>query len=395
MSNRPVHVRVGAPFPLILAWAGSVADIPAGYLLCDGRAGLTPDLRDSFVRATTLDDLGVDPDGQDTRDRSHSHAEQGLAAEATHTHVSAGGTATDGSGALAIGTVGGVLLGDKHSHLFPSFTSQHGTSHVHALNSTSFDDETSKDSRPAYYALCYILGDARDLPIGAIAWYAGTLAQLLTATAGSLGVTTSSLGATVGSGTVFTTATLSPGAHRVVLGAEVILVADGTSQPWSIVRGVDGPVSAHPSGTSLDQPSFVICDGADNAPDLVRNGDYLVGASVDFVIGTEGGNFRIDLTGSHSHGAGTVQGDNENAHTHAIEMLGSATGTTSIGTSIQQSSIAAPPDPHGHGNQIPGAQTGVGTAHGHAGDDTYTTTVMVDDSCFPQTYKLAHVMRVA
>jgi len=36
------------PNNLILLWAGAIADIPAGWVLCDGTNG-SPDLRDKFV----------------------------------------------------------------------------------------------------------------------------------------------------------------------------------------------------------------------------------------------------------------------------------------------------------------------------------------------------------
>ena len=36
------------PTGMILLWAGSIVDIPAGYVLCDGNNG-TPDLRDRFI----------------------------------------------------------------------------------------------------------------------------------------------------------------------------------------------------------------------------------------------------------------------------------------------------------------------------------------------------------
>lgn len=33
---------------IVVLWGGAIADIPAGWHLCDGNAG-TPDLRDRFV----------------------------------------------------------------------------------------------------------------------------------------------------------------------------------------------------------------------------------------------------------------------------------------------------------------------------------------------------------
>ncbi len=43
---------------LICFWNGAIADIPAGWALCDGTQG-TPDLRDRFVVGAKQDDGGV------------------------------------------------------------------------------------------------------------------------------------------------------------------------------------------------------------------------------------------------------------------------------------------------------------------------------------------------
>lgn len=42
-------VGIGIPAGVIVMWSGTIANIPAGWKLCDGTAG-TPDLRDRFVR---------------------------------------------------------------------------------------------------------------------------------------------------------------------------------------------------------------------------------------------------------------------------------------------------------------------------------------------------------
>ncbi len=42
---------------MILLWSGTIATIPAGYVLCDGNNG-TPDLRDRFTVCAKQDDAG-------------------------------------------------------------------------------------------------------------------------------------------------------------------------------------------------------------------------------------------------------------------------------------------------------------------------------------------------
>ncbi len=104
----------------IWLWAGSVAAIPPGYVLCDGTLG-TPDLRDKFV-------LGA-------------------------------------GDSFAVNEVGGVTV---HNHPFT------GDGHLHSLkagsdiDAGSNKDTTTQDSpttgttdnrnqRPPFYALCYIM----------------------------------------------------------------------------------------------------------------------------------------------------------------------------------------------------------------------------------------------
>jgi len=46
------------PAGLIAIWKGSIATIPAGWVLCNGSNG-TPDLRDKFIVGAKQDDSGV------------------------------------------------------------------------------------------------------------------------------------------------------------------------------------------------------------------------------------------------------------------------------------------------------------------------------------------------
>lgn len=108
------------PTGVIVEWYGSIASIPAGFVLCDGTNG-TPDLRDRFV-------------------------------------VGAGST-------YAVDAVGGAV---NHNHPFTS------DGHFHDLESganvsvgTDFSDTTTTDtdtgttdngsSLPPYHALAYIM----------------------------------------------------------------------------------------------------------------------------------------------------------------------------------------------------------------------------------------------
>lgn len=58
-ANHPASiVNFLVPSGVILMWSGSIASIPAGYVLCNGSNG-TPDLRNSFIVAADADVTGV------------------------------------------------------------------------------------------------------------------------------------------------------------------------------------------------------------------------------------------------------------------------------------------------------------------------------------------------
>lgn len=60
--------KVEFPSGVIVAWYGVIADIPTGWLLCDGTYG-TPDLKEKFIRGANVDGDVGDAVGSD----SHHH----------------------------------------------------------------------------------------------------------------------------------------------------------------------------------------------------------------------------------------------------------------------------------------------------------------------------------
>ena len=72
-----VPVAGGLPAGLICMWHGLLANIPSGWVLCDGANG-TPDLRSKFVKGAAA---GVDP-GATGGAATHTHANH-----ASHTHT--------------------------------------------------------------------------------------------------------------------------------------------------------------------------------------------------------------------------------------------------------------------------------------------------------------------
>lgn len=105
---------------LIAIWSGAIADIPAGWQICDGTNG-TPDLRDRFVVGA-----GAQFDPGDTGGAT------------THVHD---------------------FVGNGHDHVIPA-----GSNIAAGAN---FDDKTESDpaggttdtasSMPAYFALAFIM----------------------------------------------------------------------------------------------------------------------------------------------------------------------------------------------------------------------------------------------
>jgi microcystin-dependent protein len=71
---------VGVPAGVIAIWSGSVASIPAGWVICDGTSS-TPDLRDRFVIGAGST-YAVDATGGATT----------TASVAAHTHTLSGNT---------------------------------------------------------------------------------------------------------------------------------------------------------------------------------------------------------------------------------------------------------------------------------------------------------------
>jgi microcystin-dependent protein len=110
----------GVPSGAILAWSGSIANIPAGFVICDG-TNSTPDLRDRFIvgAGTTY---AVDATGG-------ANTVALTAAEiAGHTHTVSGTTASDGAHTHNVS--GNTSNTGAHTHNVSGNTSNTGD-HTH------------------------------------------------------------------------------------------------------------------------------------------------------------------------------------------------------------------------------------------------------------------------
>lgn len=139
-------------------WSGLTANIPTGWLICDGTND-TPNLTDKFVRGT--DSITVRPNGGTGGADSITLAEANLP---SHTHtITVGNEAahTHGIG-VRINTViqsnadSGVFYFAISSSTSPG-TSDAGSTHTHTGSASSVGSGTSFDNMPAYVALAYIM----------------------------------------------------------------------------------------------------------------------------------------------------------------------------------------------------------------------------------------------
>ena len=148
----------GVPTGGIILWSGVVANIPAGWKLCNGAAG-TPDLRSRFVVGAGSDYAPAATGGANLVTPVGSTGAAG-----GHTHNVSGNTATSLTGASISSTiirpeyeqnqvnvVGSVTLTDPgHAHTMNAQTTSAGD-HSHSLTMQQ------QENRPAFYALCYIM----------------------------------------------------------------------------------------------------------------------------------------------------------------------------------------------------------------------------------------------
>lgn len=173
------NVNTIVPAGVIALWSGSAASIPAGWVICDGLNG-TPDLRDRFVVGAGSSYAVADVGGQNaiTSVPAHTHGVGTLAMAGAGGHSHTGTTASDGAHAHSITTgtgsngsttrmqsygtatgtssvAGAATSAGAHTH---TFTTSTVADHTHTLSgSTASAGVASVDTRPPYYALCFIM----------------------------------------------------------------------------------------------------------------------------------------------------------------------------------------------------------------------------------------------
>ena len=160
----------GVPSKVISLFYGAIADIPAGYALCDGTNG-TPDLRDKFVVGARQDDSGIaktnltgslTQSGSEnaTADAAGGHNHGGntgstvltISQMPPHSHTVSTETSsnTGGEGSVAERT-GGATNSETTS------TVGGGEGHDHTISSVTDHTHTISNIYPAYFALAFIM----------------------------------------------------------------------------------------------------------------------------------------------------------------------------------------------------------------------------------------------
>jgi microcystin-dependent protein len=130
-GNRPeAETFVAVPSGVIAMWSGTLANIPSGWVLCDGNNS-TPNLLARFIRQ--VPDASTDPGGTGGSDS----VSLSVAQLASHYHYMAN---TSGPGSSP--STGSFVLDRKPPNQIATSSTGSGSSH---------------ENRPAYYQLAFIM----------------------------------------------------------------------------------------------------------------------------------------------------------------------------------------------------------------------------------------------
>jgi hypothetical protein len=136
---------------MIMMWSGSIASIPAGWLLCDG-SNSTPDLRNRFVvGAGSTYAVNATGGSADAIVVSHTHTGSTSTA-GLHNH---GWTGQRGNG-FPDGSTDLISPGDYRSHVAQTQILDAG-SHSHTFTTNATGSSGTNANLPPYFALCFIM----------------------------------------------------------------------------------------------------------------------------------------------------------------------------------------------------------------------------------------------
>jgi len=176
--------QLNTPFPAgaIVLWSGSIASIPAGWLLCNGTSG-TPDLRDRFVVGAGTSYAVASTGGAASVTLStanlpaHTHTVNGTTGNQSADHTHSGTTSTDPghTHSIAIGSstnssnpsnratnfngtsTSNTGSAGSHAHNFTTGGVSVNHTHTFSATSSSIGSGTAIQNLPPYFALAYIM----------------------------------------------------------------------------------------------------------------------------------------------------------------------------------------------------------------------------------------------
>ena len=144
-SINNIDVVVAGPVSgLIFMWHGTLANIPAGYVLCDGNNS-TPNLLDQFVQQVLNGSTDPGSTGGSTSKSSVNHAHS----SGNHRHYSSSSGGGYGTGNFNTLTSGYTRCRESHGHS--------GYTNYKVPGNMSNNDENWTDGRPKYYEIALIM----------------------------------------------------------------------------------------------------------------------------------------------------------------------------------------------------------------------------------------------
>ena len=137
-------------------WAGTVAAIPAGWLLCNGANG-TPDLRDRFIKGAAN---GANP-GATGGATTHTHAAHTGVINHTHPVTDPGHTHLTqryptATGALSGFTIDTSMSGTLADNTQPVKSATTGVTTTNPAGGVASLTHDSPSNEPPFYALAFI-----------------------------------------------------------------------------------------------------------------------------------------------------------------------------------------------------------------------------------------------
>ena len=148
-----LNAAVVIPSGVITMWSGSIATIPAGWLLCNGSSG-TPDLRNRFIIGAFADNVGVANTTITGANTQTGGSKDAIVVSHTHTLTDPGHNHT--TSVQNQGTVNGSVSGGG-TIAVPSTVAITSSTATTGITVTTAGSSGTNANLVPYYALAYIM----------------------------------------------------------------------------------------------------------------------------------------------------------------------------------------------------------------------------------------------